>query len=155
MKNLQSFGALARAFERSLQRIDADLAVAMEKCAVFVELAAKAEIGHYQTEDMGPFSVWAPLAPSTVAEKKSKGYATDENDNPLLRTGEMRDSISHKAMPFEFTVGSADEILVYQELGTSKGIPPRPVLAPALYRNVPQIQHEIGKTIEQNLAGKK
>jgi hypothetical protein len=152
MKNLQSFGALARALERSSQRLAADLAVTMEKCAVVVELAAKAEIGHYQTEDMGPFSVWAPLAPSTVAEKRRNGYASDGNDNPLLRTGEMRDSIEHEAGFRQFTVGSKDEVLVYQEIGTPT-IPPRPALAPALYRNVKTILHEVGKTIEKNIAG--
>ena len=153
MKNLQSFGALARALERSSQKLAADLAVTMEKCAVVVELAAKAEIGHYQTENMGPFSVWAPLAPSTVAEKRAKGYASEGNDNPLLRTGEMRDSIEHESSFRQFGVGSKDEILVYQELGTDRGIPPRPVLAPALYRNVKTILAEVGKTIEKNIAG--
>ena len=156
MKTYQSFGALARALERVSLKLPDSLGAAMEASAVLVEQTAKAEIGTYQTADMGPFTEWAPLKPATVAEKRALGYADDENDNPLLRTGEMRDSISHAYdwQRFEFVVGSTDEIAVYQELGTPKGLPPRPFLAPALYRNVPTILKLVGTSIESTLAGK-
>ena len=154
MKSYQSFGALARALERVSLKLPDSLGAAMEAAAVLVQETAKAEIGTYQAADMGPFTSWAPLKESTVKEKRTLGYADDENDNPLLRTGEMRDSITHQANPLEFCVGSPSEILVYQELGTSRGIPPRPVLAPALYRSTPAILKLIGKAVETNLAGK-
>ncbi len=154
MKEYNSFGALAREMKRNLARLPSAYGVAMEKSALLVETAAKAEIGTYQTSDMGPFNPWPQLAQSTVEEKRRLGYADEENDNPLLRTGEMRDSITHQANPLEFCVGSPSEILVYQELGTSRGIPPRPVLAPALYRSTPAILKLIGKAVETNLAGK-
>ena len=156
MKSYQSFGALARALERVSLKLPDSLGAAMEAAAVLVQETAKAEIGTYQAADMGPFTSWAPLKESTVKEKRTLGYADDENDNPLLRTGEMRDSISHVYdwQRFTFVVGATSEIAVYQELGTSRGIPPRPFLAPALYRNIPEIRKIIGATIESTLAGK-
>lgn len=155
MKTYQSFGALARQLERASLRLEDSLDAAMEAAATLVEETAKAEIGHYQTSDMGPFTAWAPLKPATVAEKRRLGYADAENDNPELRTGEMRDGIKH-SYDFEnstFTVGSASKIAEYQELGTTNGVPPRPFLAPALYRNVEPIRKLIGATVESSLAG--
>ena len=156
MKTYQSFGALARQLERASLRLEDSLGAAMEAAATLVEATAKAEIGHYQTSGMGPFTAWAPLKPATVAEKRRLGYADAENDNPELRTGEMRDSIGHSYDfgNFTFTVGSTSEIAVYQELGTANGLPPRPFLAPALYRNVDPIRKLIGATLETTLAGK-
>ncbi len=154
MKEYKSFGALAREMKMNLARLPAAYGVAMEKSALLVEATAKAEIGTYQTSDMGPFNPWPQLAQSTITEKRRLGYADEENDNPLLRTGEMRDSIAHEAAPTGFCVGSPSEILVYQELGTSRGLPPRPVLAPALYRSAPAVLKLIAQAVETNLAGK-
>lgn len=154
MKKYASFGALAREMKLNFDKLPATYAVAMEEAAVLVEATAKAEIGTYQISDMGPFNPWPQLAPSTIAEKRSLGYADEENDNPLLRTGEMRDSIAHESAPTGFCVGSPSEILVYQELGTSRGLPPRPVLAPALYRSTKAILKLIGRAVEKRTAGK-
>lgn len=153
MKTFQSFGALARALDRQSMRLEDSLAAAMKASAGAVQATAKAEIGTYQTEDMGPFAEWAPLAASTVEEKRRLGYADEENDNPLLRRGDLRDSIGAQSDFRSFVVGNPMEIAVYQELGTSRGLPPRPFLAPALYRNVPVILANVGEYIERVLAG--
>ena len=99
--------------------------------ALMIVLAdrAKEYIGHYQ-------SGWAPLADSTLngwnghPGKIELGYAPP--DNPLLREGDMRESISGDAglMPFgaRGVVGSDSKIALWQELGTVR-IPPRPFLA--------------------------
>ena len=151
MKKYQSFGALAKALERLSERLPLTLEVAMAASALVVEAAAKDEIGHYQREDTGPFSAWEELKPATKADRLQQGFT--END-PLLRTGELYGSIEHQSDFRSFVVGSTSEIMVYQELGTPKGIPPRPVLAVALYRNIETVLNIVGRTIERTLTGK-
>ncbi len=124
----------------------------MKAGALSVQAEAKERIGHYQAE-MGPFPEWPLLASSTVAEKRSLGYADAGNDNPLLRTGDMRDSIYAWATPAAFIVGSHDPIALYQEMGTEH-IPPRPFLGPALYKMTPYILTVMGKAVESTIAGK-
>ena len=90
---------------------------------------AKSLIGHELEE-------WAPLAPRTIAEKQRLGYTGQVSEtDPLLRTGQLRDSIGRKvAEDFEGVVGevgSDDRIAGYQEMGTSR-IPPRPFLTPSM-----------------------
>lgn len=151
MKTFQSFGALARTLERCVIKMEVELAGAMEASAVLVEAAAKAEIGHYQRDDMGPFKPWDELKKETKQGRVRQGWTAND---PLLRSGEMRDSIEHTSSKKSFVVGSNSPLMVYQELGTSRGIPPRPVLSLALYRSTPAILKIIGKTIETTLADK-
>jgi hypothetical protein len=69
---------------------------------------------------------WPQLAESTQRERERLGFAANE---PLLRTGDLRESIEYTVLPREAAVeiGSNDKIAVYQELGTSR-IPPRSFL---------------------------
>lgn len=72
---------------------------------------------------------WPPLMPSTVAEKQRLGYTGQvSSTDPLLRTGELRDSIRMEIEGLEMAVGSHDKVAASQELGTAR-IPPRPFLA--------------------------
>lgn len=82
-----------------------------------VETDAKAKIGEGGDG-------WAPLADSTIADKARRGFATPA---PLLRTSELRDSISSSIGGDEGTVGSDSQIAIFQELGT-RAIPPRSFL---------------------------
>jgi hypothetical protein len=65
-------------------------------------------------------------------------------DTPLLETGDLRSSIHHKAeltaAGAEGVVYSDSEIAVYQELGTSRGIPPRSFLMASLLRAEPKME---------------
>ncbi|MBB3175411.1 HK97 gp10 family phage protein [Endobacter medicaginis] len=83
---------------------------------------AKSRIGTYDGNE------WPALAESTIADRVRRGYSPDE---PLLRTGQLRDSIQHEVDGDTVTVGSGLDIAAYQELGTSR-IPPRPFIAPAM-----------------------
>ena len=107
----------------------------MEKACAIVEKEAKHVIGTYEYN-------WPPLAEATKADRVSKGFPEDE---PLLRTGEMRDSIEHRVelegMGFVGLVGTDNEIAKYQELGTSK-IPPRSFLGQAAMHKEEEI-HEL------------
>lgn len=126
---------------------------ALERAARVVEREAKAEIGDYQTA-AGPFMAWAPLAEATVADRVAHGYAPDE---PLLRTGALRDSIGHSVemqgvAAGEAIVGSTSRIAVYQELGTAT-IPPRSFLGGAAVRMTPEVLALIGAGAVKALVG--
>jgi hypothetical protein len=82
-----------------------------------IQKKAKAAIGK-------DHEMWPPLAASTIYDKEHKGYAVPK---PLLRTGEMRDSIQYTVEGNQGCVGSNDPKAVWQELGTSR-IPPRSFL---------------------------
>ncbi len=114
----------------------------MEKACVIVEKEAKRVIGTY---DYG----WAPLAESTKADRTAHGFPEDE---PLLRTGEMRDSIEHHVeeeglgMTVVGIVGTNNPIAKYQELGTAK-IPPRSFLGEAAMHKEEEIHELFGSAM--------
>ncbi len=77
------------------------------------------------------------LAPSTVlAREKRQGYYANppaggaDSTSTLLWTGSLRDSIEFFQEGMLVGIGTADERMVWQELGTAT-IAPRPVLAQA------------------------
>lgn len=115
---------------------------ALDRAAAIVERDAKQQIGDYQPE-AGPFNAWPELADSTKQDRVNKGFS--END-PLLRTGELRDSISRQVQGSEAAVGSTSDVMVYQELGTDR-IPPRPVLGPAALKNKDRIEKVLGDAV--------
>lgn len=109
----------------------------LEACAKLIENSAKEEIGHLQPA-VGPFAAWAPLADSTIADKARQGYLFNDEGNPLLRRGDLRDSISHDVEPLSAVIGSTSQIMVYQEYGTIH-IPARSVIGAAGYKNKEKI----------------
>lgn len=121
---------------------------ALERAARIVEAEAKHEIGTYQ-DTAGQFVQWAELADSTKQQRARLGFA--END-PLLRTGELRDSIGHAVGDKEAVVGSDSQIAEWQELGT-KTIPPRSFLGGAAYRKREEVAKELGRSAVMGLVG--
>ena len=121
---------------------------ALERVAAKVERTAKSEFGVYQPP-VGEFPGWPELADSTQEEREHLGFTPND---PLLRTGELRDSIEHEVDELEAVVGSTSEIMPYQELGTSK-IPPRPVLGPALVRNRHEVVKQLGGAVVAGIIG--
>ncbi len=122
---------------------------ALEKVARVVDKRAKEKIGEYQ-EQAGPFAGWAELADSTKEDRLRQGYT--END-PGLRSGEMRDSIEHVVRDGEAQVGSDDDKMVWFELGTSKQ-PPRSVLGGAVVEEMDKITEIVGTSAVAALVGK-
>jgi phage gpG-like protein len=120
----------------------------LEQCAKRIEKTAKEEIGHYQT-GIGPFPAWAALADATEAAKSLAGYPMDA---PLLATGEMRNSITHRTSGLETVIGSTDEKMVYHEFGTLR-MPARPVMGPAVLRNKEYIRRVLGAATVSGLIG--
>jgi hypothetical protein len=118
------------AFLAHLERVRRELEILplaiVSKAAVMVSHEAKDYIGTYNATPR-----WPELAESTKKDREKKGYPANE---PLLRTGELKDSITWEAHATshgaEACVGSDDQKAVWQELGTSR-IPPRPFLTTA------------------------
>jgi hypothetical protein len=123
----------------------------LDKAAKVVQTEAKAIIGHYQNA-AGPFAPWAQLAPATMDDRASKGFPEDE---PLLRTGELRDSVERRVLDGSTAaVGSDSDVAVWQELGTAK-IPPRSFLGIAAVHKGEQAAKIIGEGVVQKLVGGK
>jgi len=109
---------------------------------------------------------WPQLAASTQTQRIQLGFPANE---PLLRTGHLRDSIewvvdmggSFRASNTTDTfsqrghhgyVGSNDPIAVYQFLGTPS-IPARDPILDATMHLMPQIVHHVGQGFHAWLAG--
>jgi hypothetical protein len=131
-------------FAARLLAFDADLKlteeVVIERACKMVEKEAKRVIGTY---DYG----WTPLAESTKADRVAHGFPEDE---PLLRTGELRDSIGHvsgrEGGVATGYVGTNDPVAKYQELGTSR-IPSRSFLGEAAMHKEAAIHRMAGRAV--------
>lgn len=100
-----------------------------------VQKTAKSYLGHYDHP-----GGWAQLAEATQADRVRQGFPANE---PLLRTGDLRDSIAidapHRNGREVFGyVFSNNPIAKFQELGTVS-IPPRPFLSTAAMECEPQV----------------
>lgn len=128
---LEEFAALLVALPLEIEHANKH---ALERVAKLVKKDAKQVLGTYEYG-------WPQLAESTQKQRERQGFPANE---PLLRTGEMRDSIQYSYDHREARVGSNSDIAVYQELGTSK-IPPRSFLKETLVRKMPEIEKIIGR----------
>lgn len=148
MRSFSSPGAFAAHLRRVAQAIPAAEHAGLERAAAHVETVAKDLIGQQLT-------TWPALAAATVAEKQRLGLtgrvsATD----PLLRTGELRDSISHVVDGRRAVVGSDDPVAIYQETGTSR-MPPRPFLSTAAVLVGEDTAKAIGAAVGNAVAGRR
>jgi phage gpG-like protein len=149
IRNFAGPGAFA-AFLMSVPGRDRDnRRRAMDQAARLVQGEAQRMIGNYQPA-YPPFQTWAPLAPSTIADKTEQGYAPP--DNPLLRTGKLRRSIKRSVDADEASIGSDEDVAVWQELGTVK-IPPRSFLGAAAVKNSDKVADILGKGATAALTG--
>ncbi len=144
MSLMQFIGHVAR-FDARLDELQTR---GMERVARIVENEARSVVGHYQ-DAVGPFAAWQELADSTKDDRVRQGFT--END-PGLRTGEMRDSIQHVSDKENAVIGSDDDKLVWFELGTSKQ-PPRSVLGTAVIHKEEAIKAVLGSAVVKALVG--
>ncbi|WP_336702770.1 hypothetical protein [Pantoea dispersa] len=137
-------------FAREMSSASASIATGLEVsfCVIVKEIeeTAKEEIGIYQPA-YGPFDAWAPLAESTKADRVRHGYSEDE---PLLRSGELRDSIQSEVMGLAAIVGTKSEIGLWQEVGTAH-MPARPFIGPAYVRMIDPLMESIDAAISLGL----
>jgi phage gpG-like protein len=121
---------------------------ALDRAAKVIQTEAKAIVGHYQPET-GPYQAWPELADGTKEDRVRRGFS--END-PLLRSGALRDSIEREVSGNTAHVGSNLDAAVFQELGTAR-IPPRPFLGAAAFRKGEEAALAAGETIVAALTG--
>jgi hypothetical protein len=114
----------------------------IEQACKIVQKKAKAAIGKEH-------EMWPPLAESTIADKQHHGFPTPK---PLLRTGEMRDSIQYTVHGLQGAVGSDSPVAVAQELGTSH-IPPRSFLVSSAIASEDRIHRLAGAATVAALSG--
>jgi hypothetical protein len=118
--------------------------LALEYAAETITAEAKSVIGSYSYD-------WPQLTDATQADRERKGFPANE---PLLRTGAMRDSISWEILDPGKTaiVGSTDEVALWQELGTDR-IPPRPFLMPTVFYLQKPIEEKLAEIVGMTIFG--
>ncbi len=149
----QTFQGLADRIAQMRMQAQERLPEVLDAIGAEIEKDAKDEIGTYQRENMGELRPWDELTKGTQADRVRAGFSPND---PLLRSGTMRDSITHTVEGNRVVIGSDDPIALYQELGTrgpgvgSSGyhVPPRPFLATAAYRNRDRIVEAVLKVFE-------
>lgn len=146
LRTFNSFAQFANHLTVREQIVVNEMREALHVVTKAIQETAKEELGHYQ-DAIGPFEAWQELADSTKEERLAQGYT--END-PLLRSGELRDSIEREVVRLDGYVGSEKYEAVYMELGTDKA-PPRAFLGPAVYHNEETIRGELGSALVRGI----
>ena len=146
MKSFDSMGDFALHILEREVAVRAALEIGLDRVLAVVERTARSEFGHYQPA-VGPHPAWPELAESTQERRVAAGYTPND---PLLASGETRDTIERERHGLEGVVGSKDEKLVFHEFGTVH-MPARPVLGPAAFRNKALIERLIGAAVVAGL----
>lgn len=108
-----------------------------------VEAEAKSYFGHYNHP-----GAWAQLAETTQKRRVHLGFNANE---PLLRTGDLRDSIQHAVDDGVGYVFSNSPIARYQELG-APNLPPRPFLSTAAMSITGRLEEIAARSVTSLLA---
>lgn len=136
-------GEVAEFYRLSALRCEAELSGVVATVVDAAAVLARGYIGHQQSD---LFMGWQPLSSATVfgfrhpaagwiPGKADLGYGSPPDYDPLLREGDLRDSIGSETAGLEGMVGSTSKIGLYQEIGTPGAeypVPPRPFLAKGL-----------------------
>ncbi len=132
--NLTGFAAL---LAHIAVEVDGSQREALKRAAEILEEDAKDAIGSYRYG-------WPQLAEATKRDRVAKGFPENE---PLLRTGEFRDSIGHVVVgDSDAYVGTNDARGKLFELGT-RHMPPRPVFGGAVMAKGPEIREEFANIV--------
>lgn len=137
-KSLKSFAAHIRKQAEKLPLYERKVSLFIGE---IMEKEAQDKIGHLH-DAAGPFSAWKPLAESTKKDKERQGFAFNHEYNPVYRTGEAKESISHSYIPEmrRILLGSPSQILAWQEEGT-RYIPPRSSIGATMFQSGPIIKY--------------
>jgi hypothetical protein len=148
-RKFASVGEFAAYLTRISRALDPSLREGLMAIGETVKVTAKAKIGHYQTE-VPPYAFWQPLSSTTIRERLAKGWTPDD---PLLRSGELRESIEFVVVHRTVAIGSDLKIAAWMELGTIR-IPPRAFLGPAMIESkLENVQH-LRRAVERAFEGR-
>jgi hypothetical protein len=109
-----------------------------------VSQRAAAKLGTYQGSS-GPFDRWKQLTDRTQKLRVAEGYTPND---PLLRSGEMRDELEELGYETQVAllrviIGSPFDKALANEIGTQH-IPPRSFLGAALHESLDEIRAYVG-----------
>jgi hypothetical protein len=176
VKEFASFGELAEFLRSRSGAATAEVHKGVRQAGEVIWMEARREIGTYQSSS-GPFPAWPDLAETTLngftdehghhhPGKIELGYAPP--DNPLLRTGELRDAIELATDFNGAVIGVPDrevgagtpedplrnigDVAVDQEFGTRK-MPARSFLGRAAHKKAKEAVHIIAKALVRGLSG--
>jgi len=130
----------------SFEAYAAHLRAAAVRCRPLLEATLEAEfvaMGERAKElpgDPGDPS-WPALAGRTIKDKMdlaAQGKSAPPM-NPLLRTGEMKESIEGGAIGLVGIIGAGDPKMAFHEFGTSR-MPPRPIFSKILLHELPRLE---------------
>jgi hypothetical protein len=143
---MMTLGELEAMLQASLRTVDVKIEIGLDKVGTLAATLAAHYPGEYQPG-------WPQLAESTLRDKADKGFPVP---SPLKRTGQMAESYRKELVLSELAVvvGSPDKEALWQELGTSRGIPPRPVVAKAMENALPLAIDVFGEIAVSLLTGK-
>jgi len=143
---MMTFNEFAAQLERGLTTVRPRLEIGLDKVGALAETLAASYPGEYQPG-------WRELAVSTIKDKEAGGWPVP---SPLKRTGDMAASYKKEldVAALELVVGSNEVKALWQEMGTSRGIPPRPVCEPALKNSLPYAADVFGEIAVSVLSGK-
>ncbi|MGU3387281.1 hypothetical protein ACLBYG_22415 [Methylobacterium sp. D53M] len=140
-RSFSSIGAFTAYMRGRLATLPAAEKRALGDGIELIRDAAREQPGTYQPG-------WPKLKPATVARKAT-------GDSPLRETGAMAQGYESKVVgPKEAVAGSNDDKAIWQELGTSRGIPPRNNLQAAGIKKGPEAARRIGAAVIAHLAGR-
>lgn len=116
-----------------------------EKCAEMVE-EIKNSLGTYQPA-RGPFQAWAPLRPSTVADKRG--------DTPLFEDGDLAASILYIDLgPVKKLIGATKLGASWHEYGLpfrNPPLPARPFVRPVVWLKTDEMRKGLRKALIADL----
>lgn len=160
------FGAFASHLRASAGRTRPLIEDALMRSTAAAVQRARDYIGHDQGGASSPevpesLPGWQPLSGATmfgfdhpygfyIPGKIELGYAEIGDERPLEREGHLRNSISGAVQGMTSVIGSPDEIVLFQEMGTPGAmfpIPPRPVLARALLEELEPFAQRTGRAM--------
>jgi hypothetical protein len=139
-----SFGDLAAKIQGGVAKFNAEKPETLMVAGTVIQIDAMARIGHYQAG-------WPQLAPATQEERVRLGFTAND---PLLRTGELREAIRVRVLGAAAVAVGVDDgdmgpIAHGQEFGNPlKNLPPRPFIGPAGEEMLPKASNVIGKALE-------
>lgn len=140
-----TLGQWAAKLQRHSKQAPAEFNKTLRLAMLETAAVAREKIGHLQSR-IGTFNAWPPLAARTVEDKQRLGYDFNAEHNPLLRTGDMRDSITGAAIGLVGMIGATDPKMLWHEIGT-RSMPPRPVIGPAMLEMRPVTEIALAETI--------
>ena len=110
---------------------------------------ARETLGTYQ-DAVGPLPAWPELAASTQAERSLKGYTPND---PLLRSGELRDSIHDEVTDDPHGRVFTDSLYAADMEFGSRRSPPRPFMGVAVYRHGDEAAAKVGEAVAAAYSG--